>query len=597
MTAGRSSIPLLVMLLLLGLAAGAQGQASLFTISAALDPPEQQAGATTTAVVTFSCAPEHYVYSDSLRVKLKDAGDTPTHFTAGLPALPPTKTKYDKLLEKRVSYLDGTFQVRLPLSIDEETPEGSYEIALEVEYQGCGPTQCYLPESKELALILKVRGGAEAGPPVAAPPEPPPQTHLPEAPPMELAGQIQARSLLGGILLAFIAGLGLTLTPCIYPMIPITISVIGASSGRSRLAGLLNSLVYVLGISLTLSVLGVAAASAGGLFGGWATHPAVYLLLAALFIAMAGAMLDLYVVQLPSSWAGRGQERLRGRGGMIGVFALGLLSGAVATPCISPVIVGLMAYIFQSGDRVRGFVMFFALAWGLGTPLVVLGTFTGLAKSLPKSGAWMQRVKRFFAFCLLAAALYFVGQSGLIPPFWYRAVVAAFLATTSVFVGAFDVLHPESGWFHRARKAAGLIFLAAGIAVFVAPYLSATRRATTENGIAWLTSEQQGIALARTQNKPVLIDFWSVRCPPCIKLDRVTFSDPRVIEEAARFVAVKVDGESLSAAQVRTFREKYGLWGVPHVVFISSEGRVLHDLTITEFVGPDEMLRAMRAVR
>ena len=282
---------------------------------------------------------------------------------------------------------------------------------------------------------------------------------------------------------------------------------------------------------------------------------------------------------------------------MIGVFVLGLLSGAVATPCVSPIVVGLMAHIFQSGDRARGFLMFFALAWGMGTPLVVLGTFTGLAKSLPKSGAWMERVKRFFAFCLLAAALYFVGQSGLVPAFWYRALVAAFLATTAVFVGAFDALQAGSGWFDRARKAAGLLLLVAGIAVFVSPYLSGHMHAMTENGIEWITSEEEGLALARAQNRPALIDFWSIRCPPCIKLDRETFSDPRVVAEAERFVCVKIDGTRLPPDMARRYREDYGLWGFPRVVFMSSEGRVLHDLAIGEFVGPDEMLRAMQAVR
>ena len=233
----------------------------------------------------------------------------------------------------------------------------------------------------------------------------------------------------------------------------------------------------------------------------------------------------------------------------------------------------------------------------MGTPLVVLGTFTGLAKSLPKSGAWMERVKRFFAFCLLAAALYFVGQSGLVPAFWYRALVAAFLATTAVFVGAFDALQAESGWFDRARKAAGLLLLVAGIAVFAGPYLSAERQLTTQDGIKWLSSEEQGLALARAQNKPVLIDFWSVRCPPCIKLDRETFSDPRVVAEAQRFVCIKIDGTRLPPDVARRYREDYGLWGFPHVVFMSSGGLVLSDLAIAEFVGPDEMLRAMQAVR
>jgi len=562
-----------------------------FTVTGPSEPKEARPGASIDAVIAFKCAPRHYIYRDSISVRLKGAEAGGPPITVGALSLPEAKSKQDKFLEKEVQYFDGDFSVRVPLQVGEGALAGSYRVTLEVTYQGCGAERCYLPRTTEIELPVTVVAGAAVEParPAPAAQEPAVQSGFQE--------QFRARGIVGAILLAFLGGIGLSLTPCVYPLIPITISVVGAASGKSKLAGLRNSLVYVLGISLTYSVLGVAAASSGEVLGAWTQHPAVYLFLAAVFVLVAGAMLNLYVLQIPSSWAQTWQTKLRGRGGVAGVFVVGLLSGLVATPCIAPVLFGLMAYIFQTGNRLKGFLMFFVLAWGMGVPLLVLGTFTGLLESLPRSGAWMEAVKRFFAVCFLGLAIYFVGKSGIVPAFWYRALVAAFLATTSVFVGAFDSLDARSGWLERAKKALGLLLLACAIGVLVAPALSVRQQAVPEAGIQWIDSEQRGLALAGEQGKPVMMDFWAEWCAPCLKMDAVTFRDARVVQESARFVCVKIDGTDPNSEEINRLTRKYNLWGFPFIVFISSDGEVLSDLSIAEYVGAEELLSRMKAVR
>ncbi len=342
---------------------------------------------------------------------------------------------------------------------------GDYDLTFRAHYTGCGPDLCTIRPETATAHLAWWRGRRRRSR-CRRPPRPRrlSAAPAPAAAPQEDAGAFEGKGLLGAVLVAFGWGILLSFTPCVYPLIPITVSLVGATSGRGRLDGFVRSMVYVFGISVTYSVAGVAASAAGSQFGAWLQQPAVYLVLAGLFVLLAGAMLDAYSIDFSSQRLQRLQVRLQGKGGLLGIWVIGVLSGAAATACIAPVIAGGLVYVAQRGSLLVGFLIFFAMAWGLGTPLVVLGTFTGLAQSLPKSGEWLNTVKRAFGLALLGVALYYVGKSRLVPEHYFRLSEAAFLLVAGVFVGAFDLLTARSGWWQRTRKAVGLLLVARAVA-------------------------------------------------------------------------------------------------------------------------------------
>ena len=342
------------------------------------------------------------------------------------------------------------------------------------------------------------------------------------------------------------------------------------------------------GISVTYSVAGVVTAAGGAQFGAWLQQPAVYVALAVVFVLLAGAMLGVYTLDLSSQRLQRVQVRLRGKGGLLGIWVIGVLSGAAATACIAPIIVFALLYVAQQGSLLLGFMLFFAMAWGMGAPLVVLGTFTGVAKALPKSGEWLNTVKRAFGLALLGVAVYYVGKSRLLPGVWFDVLEGAFLLGAGVFVGAFDLLSGRSGWWPRLRKTAGLLLVVAAAGVF----LPLARAPQPVEAIRWVDSESQALAQARAEGKPVLIDFWADWCVPCHRMFETTYVDPRVVAESQRFVMARVNVEGLSRKEQDDVRQRYGVMGVPTTVWIGTDGSMR---SLADYIGPDRMLELMQA--
>jgi len=593
----RSAVFLIVLAALWGHVVSAQAA----DVHVKLDPARQGAGGQSIARFRFTCPPDRYVQKAGMRLSLLDSGGAGQRIRAGDVLFPEAKKKYDDILESTIEYFDGDFSVGLPLQIAPEIPPGDYELAFGADYQTCSPGFCRLSSEKPSAVLTVLLPEATVEAAVAADVSEP--TAAADARLQSVATtkeRFAQHGMLVAILLSFVTGLGLTLTPCVYPLIPVTITIVGATSGRSRLDGLRRSLVYVLGISITYSTVGVVAAATGGMFGAFLQHPVVYLVLAVIFVLMAGAMFDWYSFDITSQRLQRLQGRLQGKAGVAGILLIGLLSGAAATACIAPIVTAILFYVGQRGSLLLGFVMFFALAWGMGTPLVILGTFTGLAETLPKSGQWMVTVKYIFGLALLGVAVYFVGQSGILPGTAYLVLVGASLLVASVFVGAFDCLTADADLSSRARKAAGLLLIVAAAAAFLAAALdslplaaSATRGGPSES-IEWVESEPEALARAEMERRPLLLDFWTENCAACKKMLRTTFRDPRVIHESSRFVMGKVDLTDSEDPEVQRLIADYDIPGVPFIVVRDAAGR---QWTFTEYIGPGRMLSLMQSAR
>ncbi|MFW6457504.1 MAG: protein-disulfide reductase DsbD family protein [Planctomycetota bacterium] len=574
---------------------GEEDGESEVTIEARLEPERQVPGAAVVVKIGYEMPDDWYIYADTVGVDIAAESDAGEWVSTGHEALPRANNKYDEVLDKNVDYYSGKLEIQRVLYIADDAPQKEVEIPLKVEYQACSSALCYPPEEKDVSVRLEVLTSEAEAVEVEIPEQKPPggQTAGSGQESAEL-GDMEESGIVGLVVFSYLAGLALALTPCVYPMIPITMSVIGATSSESWWGGFGRSLVYVLGISLMYATLGLIAAATGNVFGTLMQHPAVYLGLAVVFVVLAAAMFDLFSIQLFGSWTSRLQQKVRGRAGLVGILVLGVLSGVALTPCSAPVIIGAMGFVLRTRNLWAGFLAFFCIAWGMGTPLVLVGTFGGVVNSLPKSGEWQDTVKHIFGFGLIAAALYFFLHSGLLSDSWSDAAVGSFLIVCAVFAGAFDRLVPESGWWPRLCKSVGLLFVVAAAFVLSAPF--GMQKQLPEEGIMWEQSAEEGEIRSQQQEGPMMIYFWQENCPECDRLAQSTFVDPRVVERSREMVCVKFDGTNAREESVKKVLNRYGVLGFPTIVFVAPNGEIIDDATRVGYVDADELVRVMDMV-
>ena len=490
-----------------------------------------------------------------------------------------------------------TSQVTLPAS-------GAVTLKARAEYQICQEGEvemCFPPEEAKPSLSLDLAAAgtpwtpAASAPGAAASPEPAVATApaagsrtdgTAEAPGAvtPAAGGLEgrlARALASGswlaFLLVFLGGVLTSFTPCVYPVIPITISYVGGSAKGNPLRGFVLSLWFVLGIAITYSALGLAAAATGAAFGQATQNPwgngAIALVVGAMGCSMAG----FFDIQLPSGLT----SRVGGaRGGFLGPILMGFATGLIAAPCVGPVLVVLLSWVAQTGSLFLGFWLLFTFALGLGLLFIVLGTFSGALAALPGAGAWMDGVKHFFALALWALALWFLRS---LLPGWLLAMV--FGLALVMALGAWGAFHSlPAGASHRQGLLKGvlllfwllgaLLALGGGLRGFAPGLLPAAGApaARTAAEPAWIWDAKAGFAEAAASGKPVMMDFWAEWCAACKELDHKTYKQPEILALAERFVCIKMDMTERTAATAALL-ERYSVVGMPTVIFFDATGR------------------------
>jgi thiol:disulfide interchange protein DsbD len=389
------------------------------------------------------------------------------------------------------------------------------------------------------------------------------------------------------LLMSFAAGLATSLTPCVYPMIAITVSVFGARKTSSRMEGAALSTAFVVGMTTLFTTLGVVAALSGGVFGDELGSPLVAGALALMFGAMALSMFGAFELALPYQWT----TWLGDRGGIgyRGAFVLGMASSLIAAPCVGPVLGLLLPWIGTTGNVAFGAACMVAYSLGLGCLFWVVGTF---AVGLPKSGRWMEWVKSAFGLIMVGSALYFL--RAWLPGYASIERDQTFLIIGLALLGGGLVLGAVHLSFYdsartKARKGAGIALASLGILITVGYLEARPAHADWEHDL--LAAKER----ARSAGSPLLIDFGASWCQACGELERHTFSDPRVVAEGLRFVKVKVDlSPGQDVKQGTTWLQGYGARGLPLVVLHDSTGA--ESARITEFVEADRMLELLRAV-
>lgn len=477
----------------------------------------------------------------------------PAGVTVGAVTYPTPVERTLEFSDEPLLLYEGTIRMRAALAGD---AKGRFEA--KVRYQACDDTRCLPP--KALVIVLDET-----------------QAALPKARAGAQVGQWLARWGYGPTLLWIaMLGLALNLTPCVYPLVSVTVAFFGGRSGRRREETLLHALCYVIGICVTFSLLGVGAALTGSLFGAVLQRPAVTIGMAGLMVVLALSNFGVYQFRLPSALtqaAGRAGE------GAGGAFFMGLTMGVVGAPCIGPVVAALLVFVAATQSVLLGFVFFFVLGLGMGLPYVGLALAAERLRRLPRGGSWLGWMEWLFGFVLLGLALHFVTpllEAGTVRVAWAALFVIAGLAL---------------GFRPGFRTAIGRWGIrTAGVATAVIGVLGAIGPEPT-NPISWVPLSDQALAVAHDARRPVLIDFQAEWCLPCRKMERTTFVDPAFVETARGFVTLKADVTAQDDVAERLMH-RFAVSGVPTYVLLAPDGRETQ--RFEGYVQTDDMVGAMR---
>jgi thioredoxin:protein disulfide reductase len=552
----------------------------------------------------------------------------------GTPRYPEPKQVTLSFSETPLAVYEENAAIVVPLTIDGAAAEGARTLSGTLKFQACNNEVCLPPASVPLRIALAIAGGG--APTDSAPatiilvPDPDSAsvargdslagatgTGFLTAPPAGAtgagtAGAAGAGNLVAGwfaergvaltFLFIFLMGLALNLTPCVYPMMGVTVSLFGGGAGGGsgggggasgggmggalarrggNLRALPRAIVYVLGIALMYSTLGVVAAMTGGLFGGWLSSPWVLGAIGALLLAMALSMFGFYELQAPGALL----SKLGGAtgAGYVGTFLAGLLVGVFAAPCIGPPIIALLAYVGANGDPLFGFQAFFVLSLGLGLPYLVLAVFSGLMTRLPRSGSWMDWVKHVFGVILLGVAAFYLTLA--IAPSKVGWVVPTALALGGLYLGFLEPTGRDRMTFRRFKWAVGVAAIVAATMIAFRP---------TGRAVEWQPFAEATLAEAGARGKPVLLDFSADWCVPCHELDERTFTHPEVVRATEHFVRMKVDLTRLDSPESQALRSRFEVEGVPTIVFLAPDGREVVEARVVGFLAPEPFLERVR---
>ena len=529
--------------------------------------------------VHFVIADGYYLYRERFRFAAEGNSDV----RLGAPEFPKGMAHKDEFFGATEIYRRQV-AVRIPV-------EGAGRFELKVTSQGCADAGvCYVPMDSVATLNVAAGGGER-------------RVSLFDAD-TEIARLFEGNALLVlGSFLVF--GLLLAFTPCVLPMIPILSSIIAGEARATKLHALALSLAYVLGMSIAYAIAGVAAAFSGTLLAAALQNAWVLGAFALVFIALALSMFGLYELRLPGFIHQRlhgAQGRLRG-GQLASVAGMGVLSAVIVSPCVAAPLAGALLYISQTRDVALGGGALFVMALGMGIPLIVMGVSEGAL--LPKAGAWMVGVRKFFGVLLLAVALWIA--SPLLPIVVQMLGWAALFIGAGIFLRALDALpRGASGWW-RIWKGAGVIALVIGIAMLVGA-LAGSRDplrplagvfgeshpevpATRWTRVASLAELDEKL---RAPGRPVMLDFYADWCVSCKEMERFTFSDSRVRREMEGMLLLQVD-VTANSPHDRALLKRFSLFGPPGIIFFDSKGREIQGLRVIGYQAPDRFLKVLAA--
>ncbi|WP_323059835.1 protein-disulfide reductase DsbD [Aeromonas hydrophila] len=517
----------------------------------------------------------YYLYRHSLRFKGENLAFEEPVLPAG------TEHEDDFFGKTQVYYRE----LQIPVTLTEAGQQAS----LKISYQGCTDGLCYPPTDKLISIQPLTAQQSEQ------PDQPIPASSQQD----QLAAALGSQGFWLSVAAFFALGLGLAFTPCVFPMYPILTGIIaGAGHHLSTRRAFLLSFVYVQGMAVTYTLLGLVVASAGLKFQAALQHPYVLIGLSVMFVLLALSMFGLYTLQLPSSLQTRlsGLSNRQQGGSVLGVGIMGMISGLVCSPCTTAPLSGALIYVAQSGDLWLGGAALYALSLGMGLPLLLLGTSGG--KLLPKAGAWMDVIKQLFGFALLAVPILLLSR------LWSDQVTTLAWLGWGLLLCGYLYHHNQHQGNSVGRSLRGFVLLLAMIsAVVVGKDLllppqgaSAAAQAEAPAFIRIKTLDDLKTQLAAARGKPVLLDLYADWCVACKEFEHKTFSDPAVRERFGQMVLLQADVTANDDADVELLNG-LNVLGLPTLIFFDRTGNEVSGQRVTGFMGPAEFLGQLDKLR
>lgn len=566
--------------------------------------------------LVWQVADDYYLYQDRIEIEFAPGIDVLSREDSA------TDTKDDPLFGE-VQVFHKIAQVGLTIGrADQSVPASS---SFKVTYQGCWEGGiCYPPVTKELSLadvgLIKVGQIAatvaeSAETPAGAQVDTSGASSTPATP---LSAQDQfvetltKASLMSLLAIFFVAGLALSMTPCVFPMIPILSGIIAGQGHRvNTRRGLALSVVYVLAMAVTYTIAGVIA----GLFGAnlqvALQEPWVISIFSLIFVGLALSMFGFYDLQFPSAfqtWLTRGSDRQKG-GTYAGVAVMGFLSALIVGPCMAAPLAGALIYIGQTGDPLLGGMALFVMSLGMGVPLILIGT--SAAKVMPRAGVWMESVKAGFGVVLLLMAIWMLDR--VVPTEVSMLLSALVLIVSSIYMGVFNTNYEGVQGWAKFFRGLGVVLLVYGIALllgllsggksFIYPLQSFTGNgaggavaSTSKLNFATITTNAEldrMLAVAQRNGQPVMLDYYADWCVSCSELDYVTFADTQVQQALQSVLLIKVD-VTANDAEAKQLTQRYEVLGPPTLQLINSAGEWRKDLTLIGVPAPQELLNNLQ---
>jgi thiol:disulfide interchange protein DsbD len=500
--------------------------------------------------------------------------------------------QYPKPLQKKFSFAEeildvyeGTSHVILKAKSSSNLEEGTHTLKGELTIQACSDEVCLPPNTVEIEFPFTV-----------GPEDVPANSELFKdlednrgsisgGGANQIASMFSEQGSFWAFLSIFLIGLALNLTPCVYPMISVTVSLFGGTAKKDAISTgktFSRALVYVIGIVSMYSVLGVMAAYTGDLFGSWMQSPWVLAGIGVLILLLSLSMFGLYELQ-PPAWMMQKLGKTQQASGYIGLFLSGLLVGVFAAPCIGPPIIALLAFVGAQGSPAFGFFAFFVMALGLGIPYLFLGTFSGYLNKLPQSGTWMIWVKKLFGIVLVGVALFYIALA-FAPAYTLWAVLITLLVG-GIYLGFMERSGNEKRTFRWVKYATGVGALIGALLLF---------QNLQKEGIKW---QKYDAELIEQTQQPVILDFYADWCIPCIELERQTYTDDEVIASTDNFLRMKVDLTRYDSERSEKLRNQFDIAGVPTVVFLDENGNEVREARVVGFLGPKAFLKKVETAK
>ncbi|MDE2402846.1 MAG: protein-disulfide reductase DsbD [Burkholderiales bacterium] len=578
-------------------------------------------------MLDFALAPKTHLYRDRFSVQA-----LPESVKLMAPVLPTGVLKFDEGFGKKVEvYYD---RLSVEVGVDAATAPGTPAF-VKVGYQGCADDGiCYPPQTRYFRLTL-AQGGrvvavapataqdaglSQAGTPASASPAGAASPPIDASAATRMAERIQQTLASGNWLsivgVFFVAGVLLSFTPCVLPMVPILSSIIVGEDGAvSRVRGLTLALSYSQGMALVYTVLGVAAGLLGEGLAAGLQSPWVLGSFGVLLVVLALSMFGAFHLQMPhfiQSHLTHHSGRLGG-GGLLKVFIMGVLSALIVGPCVSGPLAGALVYLSQTRDVLLGGTALYALAWGMSVPLLLVGVSAG--SLLPRAGLWMESVKTFFGLLLLGVAWWLV--SPILAPLALLGLLGLLLALAAAFTGGFDHMAPQASLKHRSFKAVGMVLailsvmeLAGAVAGAKDPWdplrpfiastagansaFAASTRPVAFKRVASVAELDAALAEASKAGQVAMLDFYADWCVSCKEMERYTFFDPRVQDQLKHVVTLQADVTANSEAD-KALLKRFTLFGPPGIIFFDRQGREQGGTRVIGYQAADEFLKSLQA--